>query len=56
MAEAFYKIFKTILKMYKWKTLQKTISPGMLFSVFAGNTAFFKRKGHTENKVYLIKW
>ena len=28
----------------------------MFFSVFAGNTAIFKRKGHTENKVCLVKW
>jgi 3,4-dihydroxy-2-butanone 4-phosphate synthase len=44
----FYKILRSFYKKKYEKTLECQIYPGMFFSVFAGNTAIFKRKGHTE--------
>jgi hypothetical protein len=40
---------------YKKNKCKNNFSGYMFFSVFAGNTAIFKRKGHTENKVCLVK-
>ena len=49
----FTRFFEIILLKNKCKN---NFSGYMFFSVFAGNTAIFKRKGHTENKVCLVKW
>jgi hypothetical protein len=48
MADAFYKfLFDHFIKK---NNFTKAISSGMFFTVFAGNTAIFKRKGHTEKE------